>query len=922
MSKRTVWSVVVVYLAATAAVAVPPGAEITPPDPETLASMEALGSTPCVGGQAGPYPCANVNLLAFMPLSAMNCGSTNDIWGWTDPLTDTEYALVGCNNGTAFVDISDPTNPLYLGKLPTHTTSSLWRDIKVYEDHAFVVSEASGHGLQVFDLTNLRDVPAPPVTFSETAHLGGFGQAHNVAINEDSGFAYVVGAGRNNPDTCFAGLFMVNIQSPANPEFAGCFSADGYTHDVQCVIYHGPDSAHFGKEICVASNEDTVTVVDVTDKSDPMQLARKTYPGSGYTHQGWLTEDHRFFLLDDELDELNQGHNTRTRVWDATDLDNPVIIGTYDAPVESTDHNQYTKDGYVYQSNYSSGLRILDLADVADGTLTEAGFFDVYPSHNFSGFDGSWSNYPYFDSGVVILTGIDEGLFVVQPNLEEKVPKLTVSDASVDEGDTAPVEIAFPVSISSAADGPVTVDYETADGTAVAGVDYVAASGTLEIPAGEIVGSIAVQILPNDEVQEDRSFSLILSNPEGATIAVGTATGTILDDDDPLPVLTVDDPFVQEGDEGPVDLGFTVSLSFAAPDEVSFHYATFDGTGVAGEDYTAVSGTGNIDAGATQAVIDVPVLPNFIPQEDRTVFLVIDSPVGATVDDPSGEGTILDDDAIEHEDMDPSSGAAAGGEILTQTGQNFVEGVHVEFGTTPATEVEILSETVLEATTPPLAAGELFEVHVFYGEHEEATPAAPQLHPQHLRFLADFLDVPRGNLFQPAIEILRRQELTGGCGGGLFCVNEATTRGQMAPLLLRSFFGGSYEPPACVEGAELFADVPFDNIFCPWIEDLASRGITAGCGGGNYCPNSTVDRQQMAVFLLKTLEGPGYTPPACSEVFDDVPCPSLFADWVEDLASRGITAGCGGGNYCPAAGVLRGQMATFLVKTFAIPFEW
>src|SRR5690606_20218176 len=91
----------------------------------------------------------------------MGASGGNDIWGWTDPETEKEYALMGLNNGTAFVDVSDPVNPVYLGKLPTHTQSSLWRDIKVYADHAFVVSEASGHGMQVFDLTRLRGVTSP-----------------------------------------------------------------------------------------------------------------------------------------------------------------------------------------------------------------------------------------------------------------------------------------------------------------------------------------------------------------------------------------------------------------------------------------------------------------------------------------------------------------------------------------------------------------------------------------------------------------------------------------------------------------------------------------------------------------------------------------------------------------------------------------
>jgi hypothetical protein len=140
----------------------------------------------------------------------------------------------------------------------------------------------------------------------------------------------------------------------------------------------------------------------------------------------------------------------------------------------------------------------------------------------------------------------------------------------------------------------------------------------------------------------------------------------------------------------------------------------------------------------------------------------------------------------------------------------------------------------------------------------------------------------------------------------------------MAVFLLRSEEGDIYSPPACV--TPTFNDVPCSNPFAKWIEELAGRGITAGCGSGNYCPNNPVTRAQMAVFLLKTAEGSGYSPPACvTPTFNDVPCSNPFAKWIEELASRGITAGCGGGNYCPNAPVTRGQMAVFLVKTFGLP---
>ena len=135
----------------------------------------AVAQTPCEDGMAGPYPCHRVNLLAHMPAPQIGGGQLNDVWGWTDPLTGREYALAGRTTGTAFVDITDPVNPIYLGNLPTHTKNSAWRDIKTYADHAFIVADSSaGHGMQVFDLRQLRDVENPPVVFTSTAHHNGF----------------------------------------------------------------------------------------------------------------------------------------------------------------------------------------------------------------------------------------------------------------------------------------------------------------------------------------------------------------------------------------------------------------------------------------------------------------------------------------------------------------------------------------------------------------------------------------------------------------------------------------------------------------------------------------------------------------------------------------------------------------------------
>jgi choice-of-anchor B domain-containing protein len=381
-------------------------------DAQPVARLASLPEATCNGGTAGSYPCRDVDLLSFIPHAELGGGTGNDIWGWTDPATGREYALVGESSGTAFVDISNPTQPVYLGNLPPHTAPSAWRGIKVFANHAFIVSEAADHGMQVFDLTQLRTVTAPPVTFAETAHYAGFGSTHTLALNTRTGFAYAVGT-----RTCEGGLHVVDVRTPTSPRAAGCFSLDGYTHETQCVIYEGPDTIYREREICLNSNEDTLTIVDATDKLQQIQLSRTGYGGSAYTHQGWLTEDQRFFLVNDEGDEQAFRHRTRTWIWEVSDLDAPALVTYYDGPTSSIDHNLYVRGNLVYETNYRSGLRVLDASGISQGALREVGFFDIYPADDNASFNGAWTSYPFFASGSVIVNGIEQGLFVVRPRV-------------------------------------------------------------------------------------------------------------------------------------------------------------------------------------------------------------------------------------------------------------------------------------------------------------------------------------------------------------------------------------------------------------------------------------------------------------------------------------------------------------------------
>ncbi|KAG9236674.1 hypothetical protein BJ875DRAFT_212886 [Amylocarpus encephaloides] len=381
-----------------------------------------LATTKCVNGKASEYACSAIDMASFLSHQALgsNTREGNDVWGWTSS-TGREFGIVGQTDGVAFVEVKSDGSLTYLGRLPTQTANSVWRDIKVIGDFAYIGSEASRHGLQVFDMRKLLPLTAAKTFRTSTdltARYSGFGNSHNLVANEATKTIFAVGS-----NTCAGGLHMVDVSTPSAPRSAGCVSQDGYVHDAQCVVYTGVDTRYTGREICFNFNEDTLTIVDVTVRAAPVQLSRTSYGGVAYTHQGWLaTSDMRYLLLDDELDEQSGSAGTRrttTYVVDVGSLTAPRFTGKYLSPVNAIDHNQYVVDGLSYQSNYGSGLRIVDVTSVAsDPTgkgFKQVGFFDVNPGDDASTgqvqFVGSWSVYPYFKSGYLLLNSIERGIY-------------------------------------------------------------------------------------------------------------------------------------------------------------------------------------------------------------------------------------------------------------------------------------------------------------------------------------------------------------------------------------------------------------------------------------------------------------------------------------------------------------------------------
>ena len=406
------------------------------------------GTAPALA--ANSFTSHNVTLLAQVPLSQMGGGAGitgSSLYGWTDPLTRREYAIMGRSNGTAFIDVTNPTQPVYVANLPKHGASAntLWREPKVYGNTAYIGVDGTSHPIQVVDLTQLRNFAGSTMTLGYGTFAGAgttsIANVHTLAINKDSGYLYAAGTGRFG-----GGVYAIDVRNPTAPAFAGGYSLDGYTHETQVVTYHGPDAQYQGREIAFNSNgvwesNDSLGIVDVTNKSAMTRIARRSYPNAGYIHQGWLTEDHRYFFQNDEFDETNghTGGRTRTHMWDVADLDNPVYRGYYDHQTTSVDHNLYVAGGYLYETNYTTGLRILKIGNLESTNpadwLKEVAFFDTYPLNDAQTYNGAWNNYPFFASGNIIVSDIDGGLFVLRADLPPN-PGKSIKDTRFDQNIT------------------------------------------------------------------------------------------------------------------------------------------------------------------------------------------------------------------------------------------------------------------------------------------------------------------------------------------------------------------------------------------------------------------------------------------------------------------------------------------------------
>ena len=411
-------------------------------DPQGGKALAALGPdttfTPPIS-----FTSNGVQLLSWVTLAELDDQATsgNDCWGYVSG-SGREYALIGTSNSTAFVEITQPDDAQLIATIPGPT--SLWRDIKTYQDHAYSVSEGGG-GIQVFDLSQ---IDSGIVTHVGDVIDGTTSASHNVLIDEVSGFLYRAGGGSH-------GLRIYSLANKANPVFVNSWD-DRYVHDAQVVTYtSGPNA---GKQIVFASaggfSSAVVDVLDVTNKNNIQVLDTFAYPNSAYSHQCWLNEDRTLLYLNDELDEGN-GVPTTTFVLNVSNLNNVSLAGVFDNNNTAIGHNLYIDGGLLYEANYRSGLRVFDI-DANPTNPPETAWFDVFPQDDDSSFNGLWNVYPFFPSGTVIGSDLEKGLFVWRLG----APTLAIAETQALPDILDPMGFSFGVTITEDAPGDLMTGTE------------------------------------------------------------------------------------------------------------------------------------------------------------------------------------------------------------------------------------------------------------------------------------------------------------------------------------------------------------------------------------------------------------------------------------------------------------------------------
>jgi choice-of-anchor B domain-containing protein len=505
----------------------------------------------CVQGMAGQFPCRNLDFQSQIPLAQFSSRpvSAANVWGFVDLNDNREYAVVGLRNGTAIVEVTDPVNPREVITIPGN--SSLWREVKVYQfsdpvanrwrSFAYVTTEAANSGLQIIDMSGLPQTALLAVTIGDTSsqhtlYVSNIDYSTNAALPGATPMLFVAGSNVTSGE-----WRAYSLASPTFPQFVNSAPSGGYMHDStsllvtdartsQCAPGHNPC------EVFVDFNVDQVQLWDTTDELQPVLLGTATNPNNAYIHSGWPTTNGRHVIFHDEVEEIRYGLPTRLYTLDLANLRAPTVQVSHTGPTGATDHNGYMRGTSYYVSHYRRGVVVYDATN--PNALVEIAHFDNYvtPSSNIAGTDGTWGVYPFLPSGNLLVSDIENGLFVLRDrtrDLDASNGRLGFAELSTTATESAgTINIRVQRTVGRA--GAVGLQYATSAGSATEGADYTAASGALSWAPGDIADKvIAIPVANDTSVESAETLTVTLSGLTGgaALDGAGTLTLTITDND-------------------------------------------------------------------------------------------------------------------------------------------------------------------------------------------------------------------------------------------------------------------------------------------------------------------------------------------------------------------------------------------------------
>jgi len=618
----------------------------------------------CANGKAGEFECNNIDLLAHIPLDDMSSlpGSGNDIWGHVDLNDESEYAIIGLENGIAVFNVTDATNPTEVGTISGR--SSTWRDIKVYQyfdqkdnrwkAYAYGTVDGTTDYVTIIDLTDLPHSISlveknQAVTKAHNVYISNVDYTYNTALNDKTPVLQLVGSPR------VGGAFeSYSLANPASiTRLNNQHFGSGYTHDGSSIhIDDNRAQTTCGDQSCtifIDFNENEMKLWDITNPEATNKLGEVSYSdvttSQQYIHSGWGSEDNQYVFLHDEFDEQKAGLNSTVRIFSINDLDNPMQVGQWTGPTRAIDHNGFVRGNRYYISNYERGLTVLDITDAANPV--EVGFFDTYTPSNSASFNGAWGVYPFLPSGNILVSDINSGLYVLRDNTKSSaVGNITFSSNSLNTAQGGTLQVSVD-RLQASNPIPTSVDYEVLKGSTQDG-DIVLSTGTLNWAQGDIASkSIAIDISPKTDDEElEEIFFVRLKNPtSGATLGRNSYTKVTIEGIKDRGSVDFNKASIKVAENGPqVNIGLTRIGTSSG--EVTYQYQLVGGTAIVGEDVEALSGTLVWEDGdSTEKTVTVTLINDTISEPDESFTVELSSEDGSRIGE-KGKITVnlLDDE--------------------------------------------------------------------------------------------------------------------------------------------------------------------------------------------------------------------------------------------------------------------------------------